>query len=103
VALRLRRERMPWADTLAHTVMAAAENAAGDRAATLGALRAHLTSAAETEMAMHACAARHRLGELLGGDEGRALVESARETLTSEGIRKQAAWLAVFLPGRWAA
>ncbi len=98
---RLSRERMPWVATLLHTVEAATENVAGNRPAAVAALKRMLASAEATDMGMHACAARHRLGELLGGDEGRALVGSAQTEFASEGIRNPAAMLASYLPGRW--
>jgi hypothetical protein len=98
---RLSRERMPWVETLLHTVEAATENLVGNRSAAVAALGRMLASAEATEMGMHACAARHRMGELLGGEEGRALVESAEQTLASEGIHNPSAMLATYLPGRW--
>ena len=38
------------------------------------------------DMAMHAAAARLRLGELIGGDEGDDLVRAAREWMASQEI-----------------
>ena len=52
-------------------------------------------------MAMHATVARHRLGTLLGGDEGHAMVDRANEAMAGEGIRCPERWMAIYLPGRW--
>jgi tetratricopeptide (TPR) repeat protein len=100
---RLARERMPWVETLTRTVAAATENASGDREATVSALRALIASAAKTDMATHASVGRYRLGEVLAGDEGAALLESARCALASEGVRDAEATAAIYLPGRWSA
>jgi eukaryotic-like serine/threonine-protein kinase len=98
---RLAREGMPWTAPLSAMVKAAAENAAGKRAAAVAALRAAIDRAQLAGMSMHATAARHRLGELLGGEEGQKLMEIALQALRVQGIRDPSRWLAVFLPGRW--
>jgi hypothetical protein len=98
---RLMRERMPWVETLAHTVAAAAKNAAGDRTACVDTLHALVSSAEKTDMAMHAWAARYRLGQVLGGAEGAALFASAQGALEAEGVKNPAATVAIYLPGRW--
>ncbi|MGO9834425.1 MAG: protein kinase domain-containing protein [Polyangiaceae bacterium] len=102
-ARRLRAERMAWTVTLAAVVEAAAENAAGNQVAAVAALRAAVGSAEDSLMAMHATVARHRLGTVIGGDEGRALVDRANETLAREGIACPERWMAIYLPGVWKA
>jgi hypothetical protein len=100
-AVRLRRERMPWVDTLACTLEAAVENAGGERDACIAALHALCRSAERTNMSMYAAAARYRLAELRGGGEvARDLAASTRE-LEEKGVRSPAAMVAVYLPGRW--
>jgi hypothetical protein len=53
------------------------------------------------EAAMNAAAARRRLGEIQGGDEGRALVEAADAFMSAQGIRSPARMTAMLLPGAW--
>jgi hypothetical protein len=101
VARRLERERMPWTAPLAAMLHAMAASEAGDRTAAVEALRVAVDTAASAEMAMHATAARYRLGEMLGGAEGRDLLRAAREHMTEQGIRNPARWVSVYLPGRW--
>jgi hypothetical protein len=98
---RLERERMPWTAPLAAIVKAAAENAAGSRATAIGALRVAVESAEAAHMSMHAAAARHRLGELLGGSDGDKLAQSALRALAAQGIRNPERWVAIYLPGSW--
>jgi eukaryotic-like serine/threonine-protein kinase len=100
-AVHLRRERQPWATTMAATVEAAAQHAAGDDEAAIESLRSVIEYAAASGMAMHAIVARHRLGKLLGGEEGAAIVREAHDAMSAEGIRRPERWLAVYLPGRW--
>ena len=62
-------------------------------------LRRAMELADQREMAMCAAAARRRLGELLGGDEGSALTQRANEWLSSEGVANSDRLLAVVVPG----
>jgi eukaryotic-like serine/threonine-protein kinase len=52
-------------------------------------------------MVLDAAASRRRRGELIGGDEGRALVASADAVMSAQGIRNPARMTAMFLPGAW--
>lgn len=98
---RLERERTPWIDVLASLVAASVANAEGR----LDEARSHLRTAAErahdADMALHAHAARHRLGTLLGGDEGLALVQQSEERMQAKGVSLPASYVAMLLPGRW--
>jgi hypothetical protein len=100
-ARRLERERMPWTSALAAIVRAAAENAAGRRAPAIAGLRVAIRASEAAGMAMHAAAARCRLGELLGGEEGNALALGAAQAIAAEGVRNVPRWVAIYLPGRW--
>ncbi len=102
-ARRLDAERMPWTAPLAAIVRAVAENAAGDRTAAIAALRDAVARSDAADMAMHGAAARHRLGELLGGGSGRDLIRTARESMAAQDVRDPARWVAVYLPGLWGA
>ena len=101
MARRLERERMPWTAVLAALVAAAAENAAGDRAAAGAALRAARDAAQAAGMKMHAVAATYRLGQQVGGEEGDALARSALAALGAEGIRSPPRWVSIYVPGEW--
>lgn len=50
-------------------------------------------------LAIHAAAARHELGLLVGGEEGATLVREAEEAMTTRGIRAPARFAPVFVPG----
>lgn len=50
---------------------------------------------------LYAQACRHRLGCVLGGDQGRALVAAAREELIGQGVVRPERWFAMLAPGRY--
>lgn len=62
-----------------------------------------LTDAAKrldaVDMPLHAAAARRRLGELKGGDEGTALIAEVDTWMASHGIRNPARLAAMYAPG----
>jgi hypothetical protein len=53
----------------------------------------------EADMALHATLARLRLGQLIGGTEGAALVGASEARLLSAGITDATRWAAVHAPG----
>jgi hypothetical protein len=55
----------------------------------------------QAEMALNAAVCRRRLGELAGGEEGRAQAASADAAMEAQGIRNPARMTAMFLPGAW--
>jgi eukaryotic-like serine/threonine-protein kinase len=99
----LEREGMAWTSALATLVRAAAENAAGHRDDAVTALRTAIARSEAAGMAMHALAARHRLGEVLGGAEGQAIARAASDAIVAEGVRNVPRWVAIYLPGAWTA
>src|SRR5579863_2054723 len=70
LANQLEREHDPWTSGLAALVRGCAENAAGNRDAAIAALQSAVERTEASGMRVHASAARYRLGQLLGGDEG---------------------------------
>jgi hypothetical protein len=97
----LAREYDPWTRALAWLVQASTENAAGDVAAAIRALKAAIQACEATETLIYAPPARYRLGELLGGEPGRELLEEARLSMRAQGIVDPARWTYLFLPGTW--
>jgi hypothetical protein len=98
---QLERGGLPWMSAMASLAAAAVANAEGD----LKAARTHLQAAAAhadaADMSLHACAARHRLGTLLGGDEGATLVEQAEEAMRAKAVQAPARYIGMLVPGRW--
>jgi len=65
--------------------------------------RALLTSVAKDfdsiEMRLYAVATRRRLGQLLGGDEGRAMITQADAWMTDQMIKNPVRMTAMLVPG----
>jgi hypothetical protein len=98
---QLAREHEPWTAALALLLRGMADNAAGDRGAAITALRAGIDRAEATDTLLYAHPARYRLGELLGGDEGSALIREAVDAMSAEGVRNPQRWVACHMPGDW--
>lgn len=98
-ARRLDRERVPWASAMAGLIRAGSASVRGDldRAARL--LKEAVLRADASDVGLFAAAGRRHLGRLLGGDEGRALIEQADSWMTHQSIRDPARMAAAMVPG----
>jgi tetratricopeptide (TPR) repeat protein len=103
LASTLAKETDPWARVLVDLINAAADNASGDRSGAIARLRSALALADSTGTRVYSAPSRHRLGELLGGDEGRAAIDEATAELRAQGIRNPQRWVRIYLPGTWTA
>jgi hypothetical protein len=97
-ARRLGRERMPWSTALSLPIRAGVAAARGDksRAATLFAMAVEQLEA--VDMNLYAASARRRLGQCLGGDEGRAHIDQADSWMNQQNIINPARMADVFAP-----
>jgi hypothetical protein len=95
----LERIRLPWALGAAYLLRGGVAFARGDRAAAL----AHVDKAAQNyeagEMRLHAAVARRRVGQLRGGDEGRAIVSESEWWMTDQGVRNPLKLARIIAPG----
>jgi hypothetical protein len=98
-ACSLRREKMPWSDALVPLVLAGVAGVRGDRPKAILLLREAIDRLNGVDMYIFAEAARRRLGQLLGAEEGRRLIEESEAWMTAQGIRNPARMAAVFAPG----
>jgi serine/threonine protein kinase len=100
-ASRLERERAPWATALAALVRGSVRATAGDRDAAIDMLAAAERALCDGAMAHYAAAARYRRGQLLAGDEGRALVTAASAWFTDQGVVNIERMVGLLAPGQW--
>jgi hypothetical protein len=70
----------------------------GDLDAAVDGYRAAAAGFDALDMMQVACAARWRLGELLGGDDGRALIDQSRAALAAGGVVQPDRLIATFAP-----
>ena len=98
-ARKIERRRMSWATPLAHLVRAgiAALRKRKEEALTLLAMAEK--GFAEVDMKLYAAAASRQRGQLLGGEEGRALMVSTDAIMANENIRNSARIAAMLAPG----
>jgi len=92
-------EPMAWCAAAVDMLRAGIAAVAGDPDAAIAALRRAAPGFDHAEMATHAAAARRRLGALVGGDEGAALIADADAWLTGQGVRSPDAVTAMLAPG----
>jgi hypothetical protein len=95
----LNAESVGYARVWALLFGAALDAQRGATARAVGALRNVVALAAELDMELCAAAARWRLGRLLGGDEGAALVAEARTFFDAENVKDPARLVEVMAPG----
>ncbi|HYV46009.1 MAG TPA: AAA family ATPase [Myxococcaceae bacterium] len=98
-ARRVERERTGYGDAWAAMLRAGAAHLRGEREAAAVRLRDALARAEALGMTHYAAAARMRLGAVLGGEEGRALLAGAERWAATEGVRNPPRMFAVLAPG----
>jgi hypothetical protein len=99
LARQLRRARTPWTAPLASLLRAASANASRDKRGAIEALRVAVDEARAADMAMFASVARHRLGTLMGGEEGQRLCAQAEDEMKTEGVRVPDRYAKSYVPG----
>ncbi len=98
-ARRIIREDMAWAVGQGRLINAAVAFAAGKPDGAVTELRRAISDFESTGMALHAAAARKRLGGVLGGDEGHALVADADAWMATAGIANVDGVVRMLAPG----
>jgi hypothetical protein len=87
VARILDRQRLGWSDAFAAHVRAGIASVRGDEAASVALLRRAIEGFDQGGLDLYAAAARRRLGQLVGGDEGQALIARGDAWMAGQGIR----------------
>ena len=98
-AQRIIREAMPWAVAQGQLITAAVAARSGRRDDAIRDLRLAGAGFTASGMALHAAVARHRLGGLVGGDAGRALIARADDWMDQAGVSAAPAILEMLAPG----
>jgi serine/threonine protein kinase len=87
-----------WARALALTLRAGGRALAGDRAGAIAELACAEDASTASDMLLRAAAARRRRGQILGGDEGAALVGDAEAAMRQLGVRNAEAMTRLYAP-----
>ncbi len=85
-ASSIRAENIPWTTPYADLIDAGLAHLDGNRELALSTIRQAITGFDANDMTAMAAAARYRLGEILGGDEGDAIKTVGEQTLLDEGV-----------------
>jgi serine/threonine protein kinase len=95
----LRRTRTGYAPGWAALLEAALAYDARDHELAVQQLRSAIEILDANQIAMYAAASRRRLGQLLGGDEGKALLEQGDGAMHEQGVRNLEAMTEMLAPG----
>jgi len=99
VAEQLHRETLPLAHAHAAFLRAGAAACRNDSLTTLHWLEQAAQAYHELEMPLHAEVLRYKMGEILGGEQGRKLVADAQGWMRSESIESPTRWSRMYAPG----
>jgi serine/threonine protein kinase len=98
-ARTIARESMPWATPKGALLRAGIESARGRNERAVALLRDAVSGFETAEMALFAAAARRRLADLTGGDEGKKLGATADAYFAAEGVKRVDRMVAMIAPG----
>ena len=96
---RLAREGQRWASAHAHYVQAGIAACRDDATTTLHQLALASKEYDAADMLLNGWMMRYRMGEIQGGDEGRALIAQAEQWIKSQSIVSPARWSRMVAPG----
>jgi serine/threonine protein kinase len=97
-AKRIERERTEWGRVFSQLLRAGTAFMRGRHDQAVKLLRGIETLGDEQEMYLHVACARRRLGEILAGDEGAALVATSTRWMDKQGIRNPDAMTRTIVP-----
>jgi len=98
-ARRIEREGMYWGAPLAQLIHATIVSIRGDVEDAAARLNSAEASFEAAGMSLYAAAAGRRRGELIGGDQGQALITIADAWMTSQQIKNPSRMTAMLAPG----
>ena len=96
---KLAAERMPWVGPLAAMLRAGAHWSRGDAPEAIALLVGAVRDFEAVDMALYAAAARRRVGEIAGGDGGRAAIAAADAWMREQGVVDPERMTAMLAPG----
>jgi eukaryotic-like serine/threonine-protein kinase len=100
-ANRIRQERSSYGDGWAELILAGVAATRGRVEPAIDYLNSSEKKFEEADMGLYLAAARRRRGELMGGDEGRALIKASDDWMSNQQIKNPARMADMLAPGRW--
>jgi serine/threonine protein kinase/tetratricopeptide (TPR) repeat protein len=99
LAKGIANERMPWSDPLSIMIQAGLARRRGDDSTAATLVSQAIEGFAASDMKLYAATGRRRLGEILGGDRGRELLNQADDWMSKQQIKNPAAVTNLMAPG----
>lgn len=99
LANKIANEQMRWSNPLAALIHAGVARRRGDDSGSAALISQAIDGFDASDMALYAATARRRLGEVLGGDRGAALVVQADDWMSKQQIKNPAAVANLLAPG----
>lgn len=100
-AQRIEREKIEWGTALAGLLQAGVAAARGQAESAVALLSAAEQGFEKVGVVAHAAVARRRRGEILGGQEGKRLVDECDAWMATQKVKNPERMVALFAPGRW--
>jgi hypothetical protein len=95
---KLAKEGLPWMKAITSVRRGCLSAMRRDTEGAVRHFRAAVTACDAAEIGLYAAVSRVRLGELLGGDEGRAVRDAGLAKIAAEEIKKPDRFVALFAP-----
>ncbi len=99
MAQKISKEKMDWALPWVTLLKAAITHQRGDANETIHQLKEAIAGFERQDMGLYAAAARRRLGELTGGEQGRQLITEADAWMSRQKIQNPALMTGMLAPG----
>ncbi len=99
LAHSIEKEQMGWSNPLALIIRAGLARRRGNESRAVALLSQSIAGLEASDMALYAAAARRKLGEIIGGDQGADLIIQAEEWMSKQQIRNPAAVANLLAPG----
>lgn len=100
-AQSIERENMPWGNALARLIYAGVAATRGHAGKAVTFLAMAETECLAADMRLFAAVALRRRGELLGGVEGEAMIQTADSWMVNQKIKSPDCIAAMLAPGQW--
>jgi serine/threonine protein kinase/tetratricopeptide (TPR) repeat protein len=101
IAGRIEKQKMAWGGALAQLLRAGIAGASGETERAVPLLKLAEEKLRAVDMSLFAAAARRRHGEIIGGDEGRRMLENSEAEMIAQGIKNPRALSDMLAPGMW--